>query len=38
MWGDFTSTHDVQPGPQWAESEIAESPVYPTPSARSSTD
>jgi hypothetical protein len=29
MWGDFTKTHDVQAGPQWAESEIAESPVYP---------
>src|ERR1700733_6138380 len=29
QWGDFTSTHDVQAGPQWAESEIAESPVYP---------
>lgn len=29
MWGDFTSTHDEQAGPQWAESDIAESPVYP---------
>jgi hypothetical protein len=29
MWGDFTRTHNIQPGPEWAESEIAESPLYP---------
>ena len=28
MWGDFVKTHDVQQGPLWAESEIAESPLY----------
>jgi hypothetical protein len=28
MWGDFTKTHDVQQGPLWAESDIAESPLY----------
>ena len=28
MWGDFTTTHDVQQGPLWAESDITESPLY----------
>lgn len=28
MWGDFTTTHDVQQGALWAESEITESPLY----------